>query len=254
MAKKRRIRYADVMSTLAAFIALGGVSYAAISLPKNSVAGKHIKKNAVASSDVKDGSLQEGDFKAGVLPSTLSGSEGSDGSDGSNGSDGVDGVDGVDGKDGATGPQGAPGPAGPQGPAGPLGPAGPQGPKGNTGTQGPEGPAGPAGTARAYASIDPADCSGTPTACTVSRSKEIGNVTRPATGKYCISAFNLSSEFIPAYVSVDASTTTTPHSTAWALAQSSFTSECSEGQFLVITKRTTSDAPANNVGFSIVIP
>ena len=46
------------MSTIAAFIALGGVSYAAISLPKNSVAGKHIKKGAVASSDVKDGSLQ----------------------------------------------------------------------------------------------------------------------------------------------------------------------------------------------------
>ncbi len=251
MAEKRRITYSDVMSTLAAFLALGGVSYAAISLPKNSVAGKHIKKGAVASSDVKDGTLQRGDFKTGVLPSTLSdaeGDDGSDGSDGADGADGVNGVDGADGTDGATGPQGPPGPTGPQGPAGP------QGPKGNPGVSGPEGPAGPAGTARAYASVDPADCSGTPVACTVARSKEIGNVTRPATGTYCVSAFNLSSEFIPAYVSIDASTTSTPHSTAWAMAQSSFTSECSEGQFVVITKRTTGDALSNTVGFSIVIP
>ena len=55
-------------------------------------------------------------------------------------------------------------------------------------------------------------------------------------------------------MSVDASTTATPHSTAWAMPQSSFTTECSEGQFLVITKRTTGDALSNNVGFSIVIP
>jgi hypothetical protein len=88
--------------------------------------------------------------------------------------------------------------------------------------------------------------------CTVTRSKEIGNVTRPATGKYCISAFNLSSEFIPAYVSVDHSTTSTPQ-TALAMPQSSFTTDCGEGQFLVITKRTSGSA-ANDVGFSIVIP
>jgi hypothetical protein len=120
---------------------------------------------------------------------------------------------------------------------------------------GPEGPAGPAGTARAYASVDPASCTGTPTSCTLSRSKEIGSVTRPATGKYCITAFNLSSEFIPAYVSVDHATTASPQIFGFAFPQSSFTSECSAGQFLVVTKRyTTSEAFANNVGFSIVIP
>lgn len=118
---------------------------------------------------------------------------------------------------------------------------------------GPEGPAGPAGTARAYASVNPADCSGT--TCTVTRSKDIGTVTRPTTGKYCITAFNLSSEFIPAYVSVDYATTASPQVFGFAAPQSTFTSECSAGQFLVITKRyTTSETLANNVGFSIVIP
>ena len=72
----RRFRYADVMSTVAAFLALGGVSYAAISLPKNSVAGKHIKPGAVASSDVKDGSLRRADFASNVLPSSLSSVDG----------------------------------------------------------------------------------------------------------------------------------------------------------------------------------
>src|SRR5262245_5486261 len=47
----RRVRshltYANVMSTIAVFIALGGVSYAAVKLPKNSVGPAQIKKNAV---------------------------------------------------------------------------------------------------------------------------------------------------------------------------------------------------------------
>lgn len=41
------LTYANVMSTIAVFIALGGVSYAAVKLPKNSVGSAQIKKNAV---------------------------------------------------------------------------------------------------------------------------------------------------------------------------------------------------------------
>jgi hypothetical protein len=115
---------------------------------------------------------------------------------------------------------------------------------------GPEGPAGPAGTARAYASIDPVNCTGSN--CTVTRSKEIGNVTRPSTGKYCISAFNLSSEFIPAYVSVEYAGTASPRSTAFAVA-SATAPDCSANQFEVLTMRG-SDAASNTIAFSIVIP
>lgn len=53
---------------LALLAPLGGTSYAAINLPRNSVGSKQIKKNAVASPHVKDRSLRARDFKPGDLP------------------------------------------------------------------------------------------------------------------------------------------------------------------------------------------
>ena len=44
---RERLTYANVMATIAVFIALGGASYAAIKLPKNSVGPREIKRNAV---------------------------------------------------------------------------------------------------------------------------------------------------------------------------------------------------------------
>lgn len=49
---KRRLRApspAFVLSLLALFVALGGTTYAAATLPKNSVGTKQLKKNAVTS-------------------------------------------------------------------------------------------------------------------------------------------------------------------------------------------------------------
>ncbi len=45
-----RGRYANVTSTLALVVALGGTSYAAVALPKNSVGSVQIKKRGVANS------------------------------------------------------------------------------------------------------------------------------------------------------------------------------------------------------------
>ena len=94
------LTYANVMATIAVFIAMGGGAYA-LTLPKNSVGADQIKRNAVGSSelkrgavksvDVANGSLLSDDFAAGQLP------------------------------------------AGPRGPQGPQGPRGLQGPKGDTG-------------------------------------------------------------------------------------------------------------------------
>jgi hypothetical protein len=42
-----RLSFANVMSVIAVFIALGGASYAAVKLPKNSVGTKQIKNRAV---------------------------------------------------------------------------------------------------------------------------------------------------------------------------------------------------------------
>ena len=98
---RSHLSYANVMATVAVFVALGGSSYAAVALSKNSVKSKHIGKgqvkrsdvarNAVTSAKVKNLSLLAADFKAGQLPA------------------------------GATGPAGAMGPQGLQGPPGPTG-------------------------------------------------------------------------------------------------------------------------------------
>ena len=75
---------------LALLVALGGTSYAAINLPRNSVGTKHIKRGAV------------------TLPKIAAGTRSS--------------------LQGQRGPTGAAGPAGPTGPTGSTGPTGPQGP------------------------------------------------------------------------------------------------------------------------------
>ena len=63
-----RATFANVVSCLALFVALGGVSYAATSLPTNSVGTKQIKSGSVDNSKVKKGSLLRNAFKSGQLP------------------------------------------------------------------------------------------------------------------------------------------------------------------------------------------
>jgi hypothetical protein len=48
-----RLTYANVMATIAVFLALGGASYAAFKLPKNSVGTKQLKNNAVTTKKIK---------------------------------------------------------------------------------------------------------------------------------------------------------------------------------------------------------
>lgn len=52
-----RLTYANVMATVAVFLALGGAGYAAIKLPKNSVGTKQLKNGAVTGPKVKLSSL-----------------------------------------------------------------------------------------------------------------------------------------------------------------------------------------------------
>ena len=133
---RMELSYANVVGTLALFIALGGVSYAAVKLPARSVGTKQLKTGAVTSAKIRDGTLRQRDFVDGQLPP------------GESGAAGVDGADGKPGASGAPGPRGEPGAAGPKGDSGPVaaqGPAGPEGPAGPAGDDGQPGPAGPAG-------------------------------------------------------------------------------------------------------------
>ena len=93
--KRFRPSPALVVACVALAFALGGVSYAATVLPRNSVGTLQLKANSVNSSKVANGSLLRADFKAGQVPS---------------------------------------GPAGPAGPAGAAGPAGPAGAAGAAAT------------------------------------------------------------------------------------------------------------------------
>ena len=92
---RQKVTFSNVTSMLALFVALGGVSYAAVTLPKNSVGGAQIKANAVTGSKIKNGSVGSGDLAKAVRTKLT--------------------------KVGAKGDQG---PAGPQGAVGPQGPAG----------------------------------------------------------------------------------------------------------------------------------
>jgi hypothetical protein len=92
---RRHVTFANVMSVVAVFIALGGSAIAINKIKANSVGSKQIKRGAVKNGDLADnsvtspkvqnGSLLDEDFASGQLPR------------------------------GATGPQGATGPTGPTG-------------------------------------------------------------------------------------------------------------------------------------------
>ena len=148
------LSYANVVGTLALFIALGGVSYAAVTLPARSVGAKQLKTDAVTSAKVKNGTLRKRDFKDGALPRGKSGETGQDGQPGDAGPPGQRGEKGAPGLQGDAGAPGATGAAGPSGPAGaagqngavgPTGPSGAKGADGEDGLAGPTGPTGPQG-------------------------------------------------------------------------------------------------------------
>lgn len=82
---------------VALFIALGGSSYAAVSLSANSVGARELKNASVGSPELKDGSVKKRDLRKRLMAR-------------------------LEGETGPAGPKGDPGPAGPAGPA--EGPAG----------------------------------------------------------------------------------------------------------------------------------
>lgn len=111
-----RLSYANVVSTLAVFVALSGGSYAAVSIGRNAVKEVHVAPGAVVSSKVKDGALTRDDLAAGLPAAGPAGASGAPGPAGSGGDVGAPGGRGAQGPPGDTG---AKGDAGPQGPVGP---------------------------------------------------------------------------------------------------------------------------------------
>ncbi len=112
-AVRRKLSFANVTSMMALMVALGGTSYAATTLSKNSVGSAQIKKGSVANSDlhsnavtsakVKDGSLKAVDFAAKELPAGAQGPKGDTGAKGDAGAKGATGVQGPKGDTGTVG-------------------------------------------------------------------------------------------------------------------------------------------------------
>lgn len=136
-----RFRVSHALLAAALFVALSGVSYAAIELSARSVGTKHLKGNAVISEKVRDGSLKAEDFVAGELAGHLDGegATGATGAMGGPGSPGPQGLQGEAGPIGSDGEQGEPGLLGPAGDEGPDGAQGPEGSRGATGAAGIDG-------------------------------------------------------------------------------------------------------------------
>lgn len=60
---RKRLTYANVMSSIAVFLVLGGAAVAATQLPKNSVGTKQLKKNAVTTAKLKANAVATGKIK-----------------------------------------------------------------------------------------------------------------------------------------------------------------------------------------------
>ncbi len=81
---RARLTYANVVASLALFVALGGTGYAALTLPRNSVGASQIKARAVGPSEVRNRSLRLSDISRSAR-SSLRGQEGPAGPPGANG-------------------------------------------------------------------------------------------------------------------------------------------------------------------------
>jgi hypothetical protein len=103
--RRVRLTYANVVASLALFAALGGSSYAAISVTgaqvrDNSLSGRDVRNASLTGRDVRDRSLLAQDFKPGQLPAGPEGSQGDTGAPGPKGDTGAPGAKGDQGEPG----------------------------------------------------------------------------------------------------------------------------------------------------------
>lgn len=83
---RERLSYSNVVATVALFVALGGVSYAAVHLPKGSVDTAQLRNGAVSTRKLRDGAITEAKVADGSITTSkladeaVSGAKISDGS------------------------------------------------------------------------------------------------------------------------------------------------------------------------------
>jgi hypothetical protein len=95
---RSKLSYANVMSTVAVFVALGGTSYAAVK-----ITGADVRNNTLTGADIKNRSLGARELRPGVLQAAGQGPAGPAGPQGAAGAQGARGPQGERGPQGATG-------------------------------------------------------------------------------------------------------------------------------------------------------
>lgn len=171
------VRFRPHHTTIAAygalFVALGGTSYAAMTIPAHSVGTQQLKNGAVTRSKLSASNRPYSQpFIRHLVTDTLTSQQVLDSLAGA-----VKGQPGVQGDPGATGTSG---PAGPTGKAGVDGGQGPQGIKGDQGSPG------PAGTSVGSAYVAADGTSPNARYITVARTSLTSPITGPNAGVYCI--------------------------------------------------------------------
>jgi Collagen triple helix repeat (20 copies) len=217
-----RISPGSVLALIALFVALGGVSYAAVTIngkniQNNSIPGKKLKNGAVTNNKVKANSLGANRLTSAARASLR----------------------------------------GTQGPAGPAGPAGPRGERGDRGEQGPAGTEGPAGTALAYAEVNP-----TTPAFVTARTSGFSAVTRPLGGRYCLEptaavvaqAFTGGELTRPPVATVQFDGTTNPLDDTIGVQASAESPDCPANTIEVETWRGTPEDFTPTVAFTVLLP
>jgi hypothetical protein len=111
---RSQLTYANVMATIAVFVALGGTSYAVATgsigsreIKNNAIRSGDIRNDQVRSADVRDESLLARDFKPGQLPAGPAGAQGPPGPQGLKGDKGEPGATNVVVRTGGTATPGA---------------------------------------------------------------------------------------------------------------------------------------------------
>lgn len=94
-----RLTYANIVATLALFVALGGGAYAAVTLPADSVGTKQLKNRAVTPAKVARETI--------TLFKGQKGDKGDTGPQGPQGAPGANGINGTNGQQGPIGPSDA---------------------------------------------------------------------------------------------------------------------------------------------------
>jgi hypothetical protein len=211
-----RISPGSVLALIALFVALGGVSYAAVTIngkniQNNSIPGKKLKNGAVTNKKVKAASLRANRLTVAARASLR-------------------------------------GARGPQGPAGLPGAQGPQGP------QGQQGPQGPAGTALAYAQVNdsgPAFVAARTSGFSSVTRPAVGLYCLAPNLAVLVQAFSAGSPTRPTVASVEYGNTGTQTDELIVEVRGA-NSDCGNNLFEVHTYRN--GALANDVSFTLIVP